>query len=84
MTTCTALATLIAINLGTRTNVHLANFAQTITSGHPIRLVFGLSQHAVNLLYRYRDPRCTVVVVVVGASGKAYTRKLKVTITVER
>ena len=67
--TCTALATLVAKHLGPLSDVPLATFAQTFSSGHPIQLVFGLSQRSVNLIYRYRDPRCTVIVAVVDDSS---------------
>jgi len=65
--TCTAMATLVAPRLGSLRNVALALFSKTFSSTQkPISLAFGLSQHSVNLLYKYRgDPRCTVVTAIV-------------------
>lgn len=80
--TCTALATLVAPRLGPLRNVTLALFSKTFSSTQkPISLGFGLSQHSVDVLYQYRDPRCTVVVVVTQGN-KASVRNLPVTITV--
>ena len=77
--TCTALATLYAPDLGTRTNVPLATFAQVLSSGQSIQLRFGLSQHSVNLLYSTTgDPRCTVVIAVVDGSTTASASSVQV------
>ncbi len=77
--TCTALATLYAPVLGTRTNVPLATFAQVLSSGQSIPLRFGLSQHSVNLLYTNTgDPRCTVVIAVVDGGATASASSVQV------
>jgi hypothetical protein len=77
--TCTALATIYAPVLGTRTNVVLATFAQVLSSGQSKQLSFGLSQHSVNLLYNTTgDPRCTVVITVVNGSAAASTSSVQV------
>jgi hypothetical protein len=69
--TCTAIATLLGAS-GPLTNIPLATFAQVFTSASPISLVFGLSQHTLDLLYRHRgDPRCTVQVAIVNDSSPA-------------
>jgi len=69
--TCTAVATLVG-DSGPLTNIPLATFSQVFTSARPIPLVFGLSQHTLDLLYRHRgDPRCTVTVAIINDSSPA-------------
>jgi hypothetical protein len=81
--TCTALASLVAPRLGPLRDVTLALFGQTFSSSQqPISLGFGLSQHSVDLLYKYRDPRCTAVVVV-AEGQKAFVQNVPVMITVK-
>ena len=70
--TCTALATVVP-DEGPLKNVPLATYARRFTSDQsPITLKFGLSQHALDLLYRRGgDPRCTVTVTVVNDASAA-------------
>lgn len=71
--TCTAIATLVGAS-GPLNKVPLATFAQVFTSAQSIPLVFGLSQHTLDLLYRHRgDPRCTVQVAIINSSSPAGT-----------
>lgn len=70
--TCTAIATLVGAQ-GPLTDVPLATYAHVFTSDEsPVQLIFGLSQHTLDLLYRHRgDPRCTVTVAIVNDSSAA-------------
>ena len=70
--TCTALATLVP-DEGPLKNTPLATYARRFTSDQPpITLKFGLSQHALDLLYRRGgDPRCTVTVTIVNDASTA-------------
>jgi hypothetical protein len=89
--TCYAIATLVVRQFGTLRNVPLATFAQVFSSGQPIPLRFGLSQHSVNLLYGAAgaagatgDPRCTataVIAVVNGGGGTASASSAQVQAT---
>ena len=76
--TCTALATivaphLVAPHLRPLANVAVATFTRVFQSGSPIALVFALS--TVDLLYRYGDPRCTVVIAIVDAGARSASNK---------
>ena len=74
VSTCTAIATLVGAS-GPLTNVPLATYAHVFTSADPpVQLVFGLSRHTLDLLYRHRgDPRCTATVAIVNDSSPAGT-----------
>jgi hypothetical protein len=82
-TTCTALGTLIAPRIGPLTNVPLATFVRVFNSGSALTVKFALSQHSVDLLYRYRDPRCTAVFAIVGRGTSAASKSIDTTITVQ-
>jgi hypothetical protein len=72
--TCTAIATLVGDG-GPLNGIPLATYAHVFSSDEsPVLLVFGLSQHTLDLLYKHRgDPRCTVTVAIINDLSAAGT-----------